>query len=107
MPRETRAATGNSRPRLFEAPPTPVAPRKRAAPRPKANTTAKRAPKKAAAGSKPVGVKKTSAKTGGAGAAVKAKAEKVKAVVEKKVSWWRFSMFNVWFSLSSTRLHVL
>ena len=84
MPRETRAATGNSRPRIFELPPAPVAPRKRAASRPKANTTAKRAPKKTAVGSKPVGVKKT----GGAGAAVKAKTVKAKKVVAEKVSWW-------------------
>ncbi|OBT53635.1 hypothetical protein VE04_06648 [Pseudogymnoascus sp. 24MN13] len=76
-------------PATTPAPPAPVAPRTRAAPKPKANTTAKRAPKKAAAaGSKPVGVKKTTAapKTGAAAAAVKAKVEKVKKVVEKKAA---------------------
>ncbi len=61
MPRETRAATGNSRPRIFSEPNVVVPPVKKRATtsKTKANSAAKRAPKKTAAGSKPTGVSKT------------------------------------------------
>lgn len=79
MARETRAATGNSKPRIFDEP-VAVIPKKRAA-NPKANTTAKRAPKKAAAGSKPVGVTKKKATVG---KKVEKKVEKASEKVEKE-----------------------
>jgi hypothetical protein len=81
MARETRAATGNSKPRIFEETPV-VAPKKRAPAKPKANTTAKRAPKKAAAGSKPVGVTKQAAPKKKAAPAVKK--DKVEGKIEAK-----------------------
>lgn len=73
MARETRAATGNSKPRIFDEP--IVVPKKRVAAKPKANTTAKRSPKKTAAGSKPVGVTKKAAPKKKAATVTKDKAE--------------------------------
>jgi len=62
MARETRAATGNSKPRVFPAAePAAAAPKKKAT-KPKANTTAKRAPKATTTkASKPTGVTKPKA----------------------------------------------
>lgn len=88
MARETRAATGNSKPRIFDEP--VVVPKKRVAAKPKANTTAKRSPKKTAAGSKPVGVTKKAAPKKKAVTVTKDKAEdntekKDEKAVEKAV----------------------
>jgi hypothetical protein len=86
MARETRAATGNSKPRVFpkveETIPTKTAAKKA---KPKANITAKRAPKATATkASKPTGVTKKKAapkKKATVAAKVKGEAEKAAGAV--------------------------
>lgn len=58
MARETRQTTGHSTPRVFHYPNVDPGPVKAKVAKPRANTKAKRTPKKAAAGSKPTGVTK-------------------------------------------------
>lgn len=86
MARETRAATGNSKPRVFpkvEEPATTKTTTKKA--KPKANTTAKRAPKATTTkASKPTGVTKKKAapkKKTTVAAKVKGEAEKAAGAV--------------------------
>jgi hypothetical protein len=86
MARETRAATGNSKPRVFpkvEEPTTTKTTTKKA--KPKANTTAKRAPKATTTkASKPTGVTKKKAapkKKTTVATKVKGEAEKVVGAV--------------------------
>jgi len=86
MARETRATTGNSRPRVFPMQEPVVSKPKKTTRKPaaaKANTTAKRAPATKVTGVKPVGVTKKKAAAKPAPAKKTTTAAKAKGVVKK------------------------